>query len=599
MASSHDHYAPHASADVSGGVITYGPETGVVDPLDNQVHQTFAVHWTNVDRSWREWGYHQPLYDTFSLYLFDRNDRGLGDFDFAFVYDGMEWDSIDTSAEIYGDTGPDCNDGYTARAGFSNGTGIPGTFYELPGSGERGGLLDTISSLPNRTFSYAVHNPSAHFELLDTSPLGGKTSDTNKGVLGVVANGTNAGQLAIHLLSPGDNAYNYVYTVYDSADNIVGPAHQPFTTANTNFSVSTPGLYTVKVTCSNYPGYFEESAQFYFAHLNITWAGEDLTYGTGSTATNLTTGTFMTGHTFDLYSGQCVRLSYETDAYIPFPQAYQQWMAGDTKKWISNYQAGPESGHCKGMAPEDFLSTPFAGYRADDVQGLEMKLLIAFRVNGNVVKCYASTTLNIHKPGQSIWNGPCTIPGGPWPDLFTITGKFDPTRIRGGTSSNDKFYGSAVWNTSTPLDPDACDISFVQLVNGWDYYRYNYSPVQQSPDTTNGQYWLDNDYPYPGFTAAFPGGPHWRGYDSPSIEVTGYLGAAKLGLNWCFEDWLMWRPPGTNSISIPIQTWSWYAWGHADWDGARWSVYSVFAGTAFHGVDTCEFPEWQHHLYIP
>jgi hypothetical protein len=143
--------------DVPGGVITYGPETGVVDPQDGQVHQTFAVHWTGVDHSLR--GSHVPQANTFSLYLFNRSDRGLGDFDIAFVYGDMQWDTVDTGI---------C----AARAGFTNGTRKTDTFYELAGSG--GGLLNKINSLPNRTFSYAISNMHLDFTAYRTSGKSGE-----------------------------------------------------------------------------------------------------------------------------------------------------------------------------------------------------------------------------------------------------------------------------------------------------------------------------------------------------------------------------------------------------------------------------------------
>jgi hypothetical protein len=572
--------------DVPGGVITYGPETGVVDPLDNQVHQTFAVHWTNVDRSWREWGYHQPLCDTFSLYLFDRNDRGLGDFDFAFVYDGMEWDSIDTSAEIYGDTGPDCNDGYTARAGFSNGTGIPGTFYELPGSGERGGLLDTISSLPNRTFSYAVHNPSAHFELLDTSPLGGKTSDTNKGVLGVVRDGNKSAELSIHLLPPPDDGYSYVFNVLNEQDMPVTPPDQTLNRngASTDFFVLSQALYTVKVTCPDYPGYFEESAQFYFAHLSITWAGETTTYGTGGTMTTISNGTNISAHPFDLFAGQHIVLSYNTDG--PAPIGFTQWMP-DTK-CIKDFDASTSSGHVIPLSSSDFLSTQFAAYQTNDVQGFLVKLLITVKVGINTVKCYTSATLNIHKPGRSIWTGRNSTSNLLDPDLFQVKGLVETPNI--SPTDPNEFCGLAEWRTTHPSTGYVGHTSYVQLAKAYTYDNYGGVGFNNLLD-----YRLDTKYPY----------DHTLG--SPDCSDQPHSGKHDLfttyqKFEFHFLDWLMWTAPGIASIPVPIQTWDWETNGSATWNTVTriWDRTPGFVpavgGAEIRGTNTDKYPDWTKYI---
>ncbi|MHC4388496.1 MAG: right-handed parallel beta-helix repeat-containing protein, partial [Planctomycetota bacterium] len=107
-------------------LVTYG--TGMVDG-----HVAFGVNWLDV-------GYFFARMDklnTFQLILIDRSDRAPGDFDIEFNYEKIEWETGEASF------GVDGLGGLSAVAGFSNGTGDPGTFHELEGSGVNGAFLDS------------------------------------------------------------------------------------------------------------------------------------------------------------------------------------------------------------------------------------------------------------------------------------------------------------------------------------------------------------------------------------------------------------------------------------------------------------------------
>lgn len=111
---------------VGSGVVTFGADT-----VDGR--PAFGVNWIDV-------GYFNQGTDklnSFQLVLIDRSDLAPGDFDFEFNYDAIEWEA-GTASGGSGGLG-----GNSARAGFSNGTGLPGTFFELGGSAINGGLLDT------------------------------------------------------------------------------------------------------------------------------------------------------------------------------------------------------------------------------------------------------------------------------------------------------------------------------------------------------------------------------------------------------------------------------------------------------------------------
>jgi hypothetical protein len=122
-------FAPFfADVDTRGAgsaVVRYG--SGTVDG-----HTAFGVDWVNVGYFFK----HDDKLNSFQLVLIDRSDRHPGDADIEFNYDTILWESGDWSNGTLG------LGGLSARAGYSNGTGDPGTYYELPGSGLPGSFLD-------------------------------------------------------------------------------------------------------------------------------------------------------------------------------------------------------------------------------------------------------------------------------------------------------------------------------------------------------------------------------------------------------------------------------------------------------------------------
>lgn len=110
-----------------GNVLTYG--NGFVNG-----HPAFGVTWPGVGC----FSGNDRVLDDFQVVLIDRSDTGPGNFDIEFNYDKIQWEAGQASG---GDS--NCLGGSTARAGFSQGTGNPGTSFELPGSGIPGSFLDT------------------------------------------------------------------------------------------------------------------------------------------------------------------------------------------------------------------------------------------------------------------------------------------------------------------------------------------------------------------------------------------------------------------------------------------------------------------------
>ena len=114
---------------------TRNPQSGVVSfgPGMFQSRNAFGVNWFDV-------GYYQQQVDktnSFQLLLVDRTDTGAGNFDIIFNYNRVLFETGD------GSHGMDGLGGDSAYVGFSDGTGNPGTYVELPGSGVPGSLIDS------------------------------------------------------------------------------------------------------------------------------------------------------------------------------------------------------------------------------------------------------------------------------------------------------------------------------------------------------------------------------------------------------------------------------------------------------------------------
>lgn len=93
----------------------------------------FGVNWINVGV------YSQlPIFNSFQLIMTDRSDIAVGDFDFEFNYDDINWNTGQASGGDAQGRGPN-----SARAGWSNGGS---TSQELAGSGIDGAFLNAGSN---------------------------------------------------------------------------------------------------------------------------------------------------------------------------------------------------------------------------------------------------------------------------------------------------------------------------------------------------------------------------------------------------------------------------------------------------------------------
>jgi hypothetical protein len=122
----------------AGGLVSYG--RGTVDG-----RAAFGVQWPGVGYN----AMHSDKTNAFALVLVDRADTGHGNFDIEFRYQRLQWDSGDAGGGVNG------LNGTGARVGYSAGTGVAGTYFEMPGSGLSGAFLD---GAPNSLVRHSLNS---------------------------------------------------------------------------------------------------------------------------------------------------------------------------------------------------------------------------------------------------------------------------------------------------------------------------------------------------------------------------------------------------------------------------------------------------------
>ena len=121
-------FADVYTSAASSGIVSYESRAAGVGG-----RPTFGVEWPRVNYYNDSTGAKQ---DTFELLIVSRSDLAAGAVDIYFNYGSMKWETGNASGGVNG-LGGSC-----ATAGFSAGSGKAGTFYELPGSGLCGSLID-------------------------------------------------------------------------------------------------------------------------------------------------------------------------------------------------------------------------------------------------------------------------------------------------------------------------------------------------------------------------------------------------------------------------------------------------------------------------
>jgi hypothetical protein len=106
-------------------LVTYG-----IDTVNGK--RAFGVNYIDVGY----YNIHADKLNSFQLILIERSDTGAGNFDIEFNYQRISWETGDASGGVNGFGGT------PAAVGWSNGSGEPGTSFELEGSLQPGAFLD-------------------------------------------------------------------------------------------------------------------------------------------------------------------------------------------------------------------------------------------------------------------------------------------------------------------------------------------------------------------------------------------------------------------------------------------------------------------------
>jgi hypothetical protein len=206
--------------------VTYGQTTVGGQPA-------FCVLWDGV-------GYYGSYYDKLNVFqlLLIASPTGVGDFDIHFNYDQIQWETGDAS------NGTNGFGGDSAGAGFTAGTGVAGTYYELPGSRVNGAFLDSnlTTGLIHRSSGTPVLG-SYRFAVRGGAPIVESVAGSVVDQAGAPISGATVS--LHHRLQEGEP-----FVLVPSDGDVLIPSGTPnprTTTADGRFSWTTsPGTYLVR-----------------------------------------------------------------------------------------------------------------------------------------------------------------------------------------------------------------------------------------------------------------------------------------------------------------------------------------------------------------
>ena len=217
-------------------------------------------------------------------------------------------------------------------------------------------------------------------------------------------------------------------------------------------------------------------------------------------------------------------------------------------------------------------------------------------------------TLTTVKPNASlsiIIGSVNTEPGYPSNPTFVQLQRFPQTQP---VNDDETTYASGITFSGTITTPSA-------YVLGSDYGSWNWTQLMTASrqEKYNGAYWklaltttspptiinnlklLDGGYPYSGWYPA--NGVPTGNSDSPSQGLDPSPAIREHDVSDNFDDYLMYQPPGTKSLPVPLKETDWY-WTFQALKNAA-NVWSTSGNNAYWGyvADFPDFPLWP--LYAP
>lgn len=214
-------------------VDTRGLRSRIVTYGASEDGNSFCVNWADVGY----YSYGTDRLNTFQLVITKASGTGVqeGDFDITFHYNKVDWEAGNASGGSGG------LGGTSALAGFSAGTGEPGTFVQLDGSLENGALIDggpkalvnrsQNSATPGR-FIFRVRNSAEQAELGNMS---GRVlePDGTTGVAGAAVQACTTARLCPSTTTGPDGRFLFtgipvgIYSVEVNPPTVDGPTLLP------------------------------------------------------------------------------------------------------------------------------------------------------------------------------------------------------------------------------------------------------------------------------------------------------------------------------------------------------------------------------------
>ena len=187
--------------------------------------------------------------------------------------------------------------------------------------------------------------------------------------------------------------------------------------------------------------------------------------------------------------------------------------------------------------------------------------------------------------------------GGPPPTTMAFRGLSNPY---GGTSLGIIWHGKVTTSNDLPNPWGGYGgWNFVQEVQG-NRYRVRDGESQENGENSPDEK-LDGEYPYPAeypnnfVPATFPAdGRLGRSGDQTSEPLDNLITELEVGEN--FGTWMMYQPPGTGSVFVPLKKIKWQWYGKARKPLNRdWTVSDLVGSNSswqFDGLNFPRFPEW-------
>jgi hypothetical protein len=390
---------------------------------------------------------------------------------------------------------------------------------------------------------------------------------------------TNLAACSITLLNelssdalPGTYTY-MVYPIGSTGGTVVSGSITQGQTIT--WTTAAKGHYEITLT-SSADSSLQRKIDVYVAALSIVWKGQDIKDSAGAVVVH--NGDTLNNKTVGYLAGQHLSLGYvlSTGVGTTTPDLIH-WQIGKTTDYIKGYTATNAIGAVDPLTGDDLSSTT-AGYVLNtygvvDAPMRRFTLTATATVDGSVLSFQAATTFDIKKPGRSIYNSGYND--------FTFKGTDSvPTIDRDVTMVS----GHMKWDGNVN-GPEEARVSFIQLHKADSYY-IDIAGLPHSIYNTHGFFRLDPSPTGPTYSSGSA-----TSSDDPFTNI--HSNMQEISRNERFRTWMMWTPPGADSVQVPIAELEW-AFSVDVQQLAYWTFVSKTptVDTTILGKMTDSYPQW-------